>query len=150
MKRFLVYSLVIISFNLFANNCDQIFQIIKDKDVTKLRMFLSAHKIDLNACYDADGYTPLLEAVDSGNVLLVKLLLEHKADPNGMNQAKTRTPLINAISVGNDNIVSVLLDGGANPELSDAYNSPLGYAKKFGRTKIKAMLNKAIQAKKNR
>ena len=147
MKRFLLYSLVIISFNLSANNCNQVFQLIKDKDVTKLRIFLNNNKIDLNACYDAEGYTPLLEAVDSGNVLLVKSLLEHKADPNKMNQAQTRTPLINAISLGNDNIVRILLDYGADPALSDKYNSPLGYAKKFGRSKIEDMLNKAIQTK---
>ncbi|MBK9989372.1 MAG: ankyrin repeat domain-containing protein [Verrucomicrobia bacterium] len=67
------------------------------------------------------GWTPLLAAVEIGDVELVRRLLLAKADPNQC-AADGMSPLVLASENNDFAVVSALLDGGANPDLC---NGPL-------------------------
>lgn len=57
--------------------------------------------------------TPLLYAVNSGDLKLVQLLLDHQADPNAATP-EGYTPLMTASMLGSPGTVSLLLKKGAN------------------------------------
>ncbi len=85
--------------------------------------------------------TPLMVAVMSGNIPIVKFLLDHGADINGRS-AGGMTCLIDAADRGNEAMVKVLMEYGAN--VNDRNND--GYTA-MGRTpsselSLKAMLLK--------
>lgn len=134
------------------NNCNNksLFDAIAEKNEDKVRTVLKDQSININ-CFGEDGYTPLLEAVDSGNVIIVNLLLSRGANPNLMNKDKTRTPLINAITVARSfPMVKLLLEHGADPELADPKNSPMAYAIRFNLKDIQNILRRKIDEKQNK
>jgi len=65
---------------------------------------------------DYAGEPLLKSAVRSGNIEMVKLLLENGADPNHLNN-EGFTPLHNAIASGSEKIVQLLLSEKADPTL---------------------------------
>jgi len=76
---------------------------------------------DLNEL-DADGLTPLHNAVKSGDIERVKTLLENGADPNKF-ASDGRTPLHRAVLTGDIDLVKPLLKGGGDPNKYFADNS---------------------------
>jgi ankyrin repeat protein len=62
--------------------------------------------------------TPLSQAVRSGDLETVRLLLATGADPNTTGTAGW-TPLHVAVDHGNPHVVRALLEAGANPRLRD-------------------------------
>jgi ankyrin repeat protein len=82
--------------------------------------------------------TPLLEAVNTGNVEMIRLLIARGAEVNN----KAMSPLVEAAALGNPQIIRALLAGGADPNLSEnpsfasdhwLYGPPLVVAAEAGR-----------------
>lgn len=149
--KYIILLALLASWNMLAtvNSCNNksLFDAIAEKNEDKVRTILKDQSINVN-CFGEDGYTPLLEAVDSGNVIIVNLLLSRGANPNLMNKEKTRTPLINAITVVKSfPMVKLLLEHGADPELADPKNSPLAYAIRFNLKDIQNVLRRKIDEK---
>jgi ankyrin repeat protein len=67
---------------------------------------------------DADGDTALHGAAETGNVEVMRLLLDKRADPNTRNK-EGGTPLMWAAVFGNDEAARLLLSRGANASLKD-------------------------------
>ncbi|ANB59930.1 ankyrin repeat domain-containing protein [Anoxybacteroides amylolyticum] len=67
---------------------------------------------------DKDGNTPLHYAIDSGDIELVRLLVQHGADVNATNEAGT-TPLMKAAQFGQTEIVKFLYAHGADINRTD-------------------------------
>ena len=107
-----------------------------------LKMFQSliAQGADVNFTTTVFGgkKTPLIQALDSKNSKMVRLLLNTNADPNiGMYQGDT--PLTFAIRSRNPEIVASLLEAGADPKLPNLYNkSPLEVAQRKGNSPLAA------------
>jgi ankyrin repeat protein len=78
-----------------------------DDDRAAVAQLLIDEGADVNV-KDADGFTPLMIAIVSGNENIVKVLIDEGADVNAK-EAKGFTPLMIAIVSGNENIVKVLL-----------------------------------------
>ena len=93
------------------------------------------------------GWTPLHYAGSSGQLDMIRLLLEHSAyidaeSPNGS------TPLMMAAMYGNDAAVQLLLDEGAAPSLKNQLGlSALQFAQKAGRTESADAIAAAIRRK---
>jgi len=82
-------------------------------DLLKLLIEFGA---DLNRPLNRFGETPLLRAVNSGEINLVRLLVE-----NGANVTGTETPaLVGAVANGNSAIFDYLIEHGADVNESDA------------------------------
>lgn len=65
---------------------------------------------------DAEGYTPLMRAVEAGHLESVKLLLDAGADPNAGTMEQIReTPLRIAAAHGTYEMAELLLAAGADP-----------------------------------
>lgn len=74
------------------------------------------------------GKTALMFACESGDTLLVKLLVLNGADPDLAGPEKT-SPLLIAVLNGHFSVAHYLLSRGANPDHQDSYKgSPLLYA----------------------
>lgn len=74
---------------------------------------------DINAP-DADGYTPIYDAIDAGNVDAVKLIAKLGGDLNYENESSednlyNETPALMAIKYGDPNTFMCLLDLGVSP-----------------------------------
>lgn len=150
--KYIIMLMLFISTNMVATSCNNksLFDAIAEKNEDKVRTILKDQSINVN-CFSDDGYTPLLEAIDSGNVIIVNLLLSRGANPNLMNKEKTRTPLINAIMVVRSfEIVKLLLEKGADPELTDSKSSPLAYALRFNLKDIQNLLRRKIDEKRKK
>lgn len=65
---------------------------------------------------DAEGRTPLIHAVDAGNLEGAALLLRVGARPNEADD-QGRTPLHYAAAIGSDPLARLLLDNGADPSV---------------------------------
>lgn len=64
------------------------------------------------------GSTPLLAATESGNMSLVKMLLNHGAKVDAEGESCTRfTPLMAAAQNGHEGIAAVLLNQNADPNV---------------------------------
>ena len=90
-------------------------------DLEKVRHLLSKG-VDPNCASTAREYlgsTPLINAVNSENTDLVKILLDGGADPNFRWSCYIKSPLCWAAWYSNTTIVKMLLDAGADPNNGD-------------------------------
>jgi len=111
-----------------ANNKGEVLkQVIEKGDLDLLKLLMQFPK-DLEA-KDADGNTPLINAILSENEEIVKFLIDEKgANIEALGQNKA-TPLMMACYTNNLPFVTYLLDKKANLNAKDVYGSmPLHYA----------------------
>jgi hypothetical protein len=66
-----------------------------------------------------DGITPLMQAVDSGNIDVVAALLKARADPNRSDRTGTTALMRSAFGPNFAQIGQLLIEAGANPQLKD-------------------------------
>jgi len=72
---------------------------------------------DVNLLVGDDGFSPLILACETGNIELVKQLIENGADINLIGDGTT--PLIQAVVSGDENMVELLLQWGAKASILD-------------------------------
>ncbi len=120
----------------------------------EMTRFLIASRANVNKNEDSQGntgqYTPLMEAVRSGSIETVQLLLEAGADPNqGQYEREGSTPLFCAVggcAPGNDpniEIVKILLKAGANPNANLLSSQGYTILKYTENPEIRALLEAA-------
>jgi len=89
---------------------------------------------------DSEGKTPLLNAVNTGNTVEVRRLVEAGADVNAATDSGV-TPLMNAAGMGNKEAVELLIQKGANVNHRTSGNfTPLMQAALVGKTEIVKIL----------
>ena len=92
-------------FDIFRNgSVDMIQEVVKDDP-------------DFINRKNKDGYTPLILACYSGNIEVVRYLVEHSKDLNG--GSKYGTPLMAASVKGYEKIVALLIEKGADVNATD-------------------------------
>lgn len=120
-----------------------------------VREMLNGKNVDINEIYACSmtsptmGYTPLMCAVEKGNIEIVKLLIENGADVNV--KSGRGTALHIAVEYGYPDIVRLLLDKGAEvsilgspgPAADSPQGTPLQIARAKGQTVLVRMLTKA-------
>jgi ankyrin repeat protein/outer membrane protein assembly factor BamB len=82
---------------------------------------------------------PIVSAANSGNLDLVKALLDGGANPN-TTSASGATPLMFASELGYADIVKMLVDRGANVRLETKYGNALSFAKRRGHKQVVEIL----------
>jgi ankyrin repeat protein len=88
----------------------------------------------------ADGNPPLLSAVNKGDTIEVRRLVEAGADVNAQTDSGV-TPLMNAAGMGNKEAVELLIQKGANVNHRTSGNfTPLMQAALVGKTEIVKIL----------
>jgi ankyrin repeat protein len=101
----------------FKGKDDQIltirFALRNNLEIMKL---LIKYGLDINH-YNKDGYTALIDSIDSDNIESVKWLLENGANVNSKD--KNKTPLIEAAKQGNIDIIKLLIEHKADPTICD-------------------------------
>lgn len=114
---------------------------VKQCDLDKLRSIITDRNIDINALNE-ENQTALHCAIETGNIDIVRLLLNSGADPN-LQDDLNFSPLHKACIRNNTEIVKLLLDYGVNVNIQNIwYNTPLHYAARFGLPNIvKLLLN---------
>jgi ankyrin repeat protein len=86
------------------------------------------------------GMTALMSAAESGELLLVKILVLNGANPD-LSYVENTTPLIIAVLNGHFDVAHLLLEKGANPDLRDDYQgSALLYAAALNNYEIADLL----------
>ena len=114
------------------------------KGLAELAERLIEHESDLNK----PGWTPLHYAATSGQVAIIRLLLEHHAyidagSPNGS------TPLMMAAMYGTPAAVKVLLEAGADPlQKNDLGLTALDFARQANRPDSATLIEAFAQAAK--
>jgi ankyrin repeat protein len=121
---------------------DEFFDVIWRGDIPGYKRLLVAGA-DVNA-QNADGWTPLLTAIEHQQVEIINLLIEAGADVNGPGPDRM-TPLHLAVDIAIDSthqqrradeevpigVIALLLEHGANPRAADVRgHTPLGDADK--------------------
>ncbi|MBR9923013.1 MAG: ankyrin repeat domain-containing protein [Bacteroidetes bacterium] len=81
----------------------------------------------------AGDWKELLQAVQNGNLRLVKYHIENGVDPNYQHPELLTTPLIESIEYQEPAITAYLLENGANPRLKAGFStdSPMSVAKRM-------------------
>jgi ankyrin repeat protein len=103
--------------------------------------------IDKGADINKPGWTALHYAATSGNVVIIKMLLEHYAyvdteSPNGS------TPLMMAAKYGTGDAVRALLDGGADPMVKNSLDlTALDFAYSNDRKDAAELIGAYVRAK---
>jgi|GEM_PF-1371875 len=93
-----------------------------------------------NEVKDSDGNTPLLTAVNVGNGIEARRLIEEGADVNAANNTGI-TPLMNAAGMGDKDLVELLIKKGADVNHRTPGNyTPLMQAALVGQTEIVKVL----------
>ena len=95
---------------------------VRSGDIASTQVILSSGIFNPNT-RDAMGATALHDAVWSGRVELVRLLLDHGADPNIPHAEGLSTPLHYAAIKGNAAIAAILIDHGADINAADRSGS---------------------------
>ncbi|RYP18551.1 hypothetical protein DL765_003836 [Monosporascus sp. GIB2] len=98
---------------------------------------------------DDDSQTLLFQAVQTGHMAIVKLLLENGADPETRKDF-SQTPLLLAARNGHEAVVKLLLENGANLETKDDNHgqTPLSWAAEKGHEAVvKLLLEKGANPK---
>jgi ankyrin repeat protein len=89
-------------------------------NVARVRNLISTNNKSLNQ-FDSDGYTPLLRAVTSNKIEIVKLLLAAGANPNIKRNGDGALPIHFAIGRSDIIVMRMLLEAGTDP---NAHFSP--------------------------
>lgn len=133
------------------------FRVVKGKDtllnrIEIIRLLVSAGA-DINKKYydpkstqsPYNGFSPLMFAVEKGNVKLIKELIKVGANVN-TSDSKGRTPFLNANNKNIESIWSILLNNGADPnKMSSLKETPLTFACRSGNLYlVKLLLNAGI------
>jgi uncharacterized protein len=99
-----------------------------------------------NADVNKPGWTPLHYAATSGNVPIIKLLLEHDAFINAESPNGT-TPLMMAAMYGSSDAVKLLLEEGADPMMKNQLGmSAADFATKASRPDAIRLIGDAVAA----
>ena len=92
-----------------------------------------------------DCRTPLILAVETDLIELVRLLLKHGADPNLAVITTGVTPLMKSAEVGDPEVVQLLLTRGADASLTDHRGkAAYDYAESAGNTKAARLIREAF------
>lgn len=83
---------------------------LADDDPTDVAKILIENGAEINAITLADGFTPLLYAIEQKHEQLAIFLLNSGADPHHVSKARGKTPLYNAVRFGCLNVVKALLN----------------------------------------
>jgi len=98
---------------------------------------------DVNKQSGDRGYSPLMDAVQKGDVAMVKLLLEHGAVTDQRSK-DGQTALIICAGRGDEDMAEFLVMHGADPQIKDNLGmSAAGYAKLFNNRKMMELFNPA-------
>ncbi len=121
--------------------------VVTDFDPLTVVSYLLEAGADANLPYrqNSDDNIPegvLSNAINSGSVAAVTLLLKKGADPN-LPGSTGSTPLVQAVQSGKEEMVTLLLNAGADPRQKGYGNLPLQLAQEMHHTEIAAL----IQAK---
>jgi hypothetical protein len=115
----------------------QLLKYVKSNNIKGVKRLL-ARGANINYIY-GDGYTLLMWAINStGNIELVKLLIDCKADINITNK-NNHTALSLVAMYGETELVKLLIDSGANVN-TNSFMSPLDYAISYIRNKTVLLL----------
>jgi ankyrin repeat protein len=97
---------------------------------------------DMDAISDPNtGFTALMVAAKSGNVMSVEILVNRGADPNFRSERRGRTALHTAAKYGQYDCVNLLINLGAQINMTDlAGGTALMHASKAGYEQIVALL----------
>ncbi len=102
---------------------------------------LLAAGADVNRLSGDRGYSPLMDAVQKGDGVMCKLLLENRADPN-LKSKDGQTALVICTGRGDVQIAELLVSSGADPSIPDNLGlSASGYAKLFKNEKLMDLFN---------
>ncbi len=96
----------------------KVLNIIKEGDLEALKLYVTAHDVDINSIKDEQGSTCLHEAVLSGNAGIVDHLLDIGADINSLD-INLCPPLHHAAYSGNVECMLILLSQGARADIAD-------------------------------
>src|ERR1051326_3683613 len=91
---------------------------VRNRDIKQVRLLLS-ERANVNERDEGMEQTPLMRAIQVGDVAIVQMLLSHGAAVNLQDDAG-QTALMFAVQKGNARITRILLDAGANADLADA------------------------------
>ena len=87
------------------------------------------------------GYSPLMDAAQKGDAVIVKLLLDHGADPD-LRSKDGQTALIICAGRGDEEMAELLVSSGADPAITDRLGmSAVSYAKLFNNRKMMDLFN---------
>jgi len=92
-----------------------------EKDLTEICLLLIENGADLNAQDDDQLFTPLMHAVNNGNEIVVKKLIESRADLN-IQDVDGNTALHYAVLSENEYILRILLNANAQRDMRNAEN----------------------------
>jgi hypothetical protein len=96
---------------------------------------------DINRLSGDRGYSPLMDAVQKGDIAMVKLLLEKGAEPD-LRSKDGQTALVICAGGGDEEMAELLVSHGANPLIADRLGmSALAYAKLFNNRKMLELFN---------
>ncbi len=100
-----------------------LYRAIHNQDADKVEQILAQHDVDLDPPRQPNLVNkPLALACDSGNLEIVKLLVENGADINGL-VSYDDPPLIRAASAGHNDIVAYLIEQGADVNLPNVFGT---------------------------
>ena len=143
--------------NTVVSNFDNLSRQHGSDTVFNLIRLLQKLGADINEISD-DGTYPLVNAVNQGNLQLVKTLLEQGANPDLRNEAKAKSasgskkhvPLIIAAKNGNNDIAEILIKHNADRNRTDEnHKSAYNYAVENGNTKLIKLLDPSLMARIN-
>lgn len=96
---------------------------------------------DVNRLSQDRGYSPLMDAVQKGDVAIAQILLDHGADGN-LKSKDGQTALIIAAGRGDLSISKLLVSHGADPSIKDSLGmSAISYASLFKNEKLLSLFN---------
>jgi len=98
-----------------ANNLTNLMKAVLNKNESEVKNILVHNKAEVNARTKNKLFTPLFFAVQTGNLNIIKLLIENGADVNCRARKEYYdTVLLQAISNNDLNVVKLLVENGAN------------------------------------
>ena len=96
----------------FADDADDLARLIEDDRVDEVEELLR-RKPELIARTNQYGVLPLHTAAESGNVRMVRLVIDHNARLDALSRG--RTALAAAVWIEHEEVIRVLLEAGADP-----------------------------------